>query len=225
VQKLNILLTIVLVFIGALGFGGLSHLELGVANYQPIPGANKNRYRVLEQTLADLIEEYGSAGTIYLNDIDYKGLEDAARHAKNWLLDSGYSEIKIISLPGDYTEINLPQVKTAHLKNPGYTQLGIGPKHGPFAAYIIQRLEKIARLSESGLMIVSYYYQTNAPYIYNIPKYIQNSVFVETDRISPYYYYTTNGSDPMVVYDNNLPTYAPKTFYLKSIYMCQDILM
>ena len=61
------------------------HLELGVANYGPANGTSSNRFKVMDETLSDLVARYGSFGTIYLNDINPEGLNLSVEHANAWL--------------------------------------------------------------------------------------------------------------------------------------------
>lgn len=158
------------------------HLELGVANYGPKGHQTVDRFKVLDETLADLVAQYGKSGTIYLNDIDGGGLELAVSHAKDWLSERGLQDISIKPLPGDYTKIPLPSVKSAHLSNPGQMQVPMAkrPEHENEA--IVFHLERIASHSESGLRISSYYRHPLPDHMGLLGKLARSSVFLETGQ-------------------------------------------
>lgn len=135
----------------------ISHLEVGGANLSTLPRLPYSQFRVLENEFGRLIKIYGTNGVIYLNDSDRKGLAQVVAFAKRWMLDQGYPEIKIIPLLGDYNKIELPEVTTASLNNPGLPQLTermnvlIGPA-------LVPGLERIAKHSRTGLRISSQFY-------------------------------------------------------------------
>lgn len=134
--------------------GEISHLELGAANYEMAYGHHPKRFLVLELTAVDLIKTYGSEGVIYLNDFHEDSLEMAAEHLRSWLIQKGYQNIKVKTLPGDYHFIDIPYVKSAHLSNPDARQFPTC-EHPEVNQLITDRLELIANRSESGLRITT----------------------------------------------------------------------
>jgi hypothetical protein len=187
--------------------GKIRHLEIGAANYSAKGGNAKERFLILEKTAKNLIASYGAIGTIYLNDIDESGLEMAKTHLSAHLLNRGYSKIDVVAILGDYTEIDLPFIKTAHMKNPDYTQLPTGPDkdiNSTTNKKVLSALDKIALKSETGLFITSEYEILLRPE--NWP--LRNSDFVPTGRIG-LAYYAANHKDGDGYMD------APKEYHIK----------
>ncbi|MEK7070214.1 MAG: hypothetical protein AAB966_00230 [Patescibacteria group bacterium] len=181
------------------------HLELGAANHTSVYN-NKDspiRFSVLDKTLQDITETYGSKGTIFLNDVDPDGLKLAVLFAKSWVTDRGYSRIKIIPILGDYTKVDLPNVKSLHLTNPFWTQLP-NKKYPEKIKSTTESLERIAALSESGLVITTYF--TNE--MIHLKQFISPTSTLKNAKKNGYRYYFPGGQDP---------GYAdPKVFVLKS---------
>jgi hypothetical protein len=188
----------------------IKHLELGAANYGHSAYSSK-RFLVLEQTLRDLVEQYGPHGKIYLNDINEYGLGLAVEFTRIWLKKNGYYDISVIALPGDYTLLNLPLVTSAHLTNPEWSQLP-NPKNGPAANQrIVKNLERIASASTTGLMITTYYFGA----IQMAAEFLQHSSVERTGRTGHYYYFP-DGSDPRTTFSGSWNTeFQPKVFILK----------
>lgn len=139
--------------------GGWSHLELGAANYGATPPKTREKglqgpihedqYKVLYETVESFVSSRGSKGTVYLNDLDAPNVHFAATKLRAYLEARGLKRVQVVELPGDFTKIDLPKVQTAHLKN---------PEKGLFYVDNISRsLQRIADVSESGLMIQTYF--------------------------------------------------------------------
>lgn len=156
-----------LVFLGVFHFSdaAIRHLELGAANYSPRLGSSPEKFRYLEEVVADLVEVFGPSGVIYLNDMDEDGLELASSHLSAWLQARGLTKIEVRSLAGNYFEIDFEPVTTANLSNPGINQLlGFMPTDAMSPARRKEKfqknrdsLERLASVSETGLTIISYY--------------------------------------------------------------------
>jgi len=121
----------------------ISHLELGAANYSAEEGNDPKRFLTLERTTRKLIRMFGREGIIYLNDIDPSGLTLCAEHMRNWLQERGYENVRIVELPGNYTQIELPKVKTALLNHPDTSQINR------------RDLRRVAEFSETGLTVIT----------------------------------------------------------------------
>ena len=137
----------------------ISHLELGVANIVPgyVGTAPDQRFLILRRVGRDLINRYGKTGVIYLNDVDRRGLAQAAAYMREWLDSVDAREVEVFTLPGDYGRIALPPVTTINLNNPSHEQLPRSPSEDRDVE-IARRLEKIARHSRTGLRINTYFY-------------------------------------------------------------------
>ncbi len=159
------------------------HLELGAANYSASYSNSSKIFSVLEKTLQNMTEKYGNKGTIFINDIDSEGLKLAVVFAESWVAERGYS-IKIVPIPGDYTQIDLPHVKTLHLTNPTWNQLP-NQKYPEERKATAESLEKIAALSETGLIITTYF-QKEMEYL---DKVISPASTLKNTRKNGYHYY------------------------------------
>lgn len=206
------LLALLGLLISLTALANIKHLELGAANYGPDQGVSPNRYKVLDETLADLINEYGTQGTIYLNDIDSVGLDMAAGHVEEWLRARGLTHIEVKLLPGDYTRIKLPQVKSLHLSNPGNDQIPTPEKSEQRNQELVEAFERIAAHSETGMRISSFYYWPHHNYISVLMSLVKDSVFIATGE-KGYMYYTPDGTDRIL--GGNTPPES-KTFILIS---------
>lgn len=165
----------------------IMHLEIGAANYSADSGTSRERFLILEDTAEKLIEEFGPSGTIYLNDIDESGLDFAKAHLDSWLFEEGYTEINVEVIVGDYTKTDFPRVKTAHMKNPDYTQLPTGIDKNIASLEnreVLDALERLALNSEGGLIITSEYNTIMSPE--NWP--LSNSNFKKTGKLGFAYY-------------------------------------
>ncbi len=147
------------------------HLELGVANYSPSDDDDINaKFKILIDTVESLIDDYGAEGTIYINDYILDGLNEAAEYLKKYLNDRGEHKIEVITLFGDYNEIEFPFVRTAHLKNPGFRQLPNMDSDITSNELKLNTLKKISEKSESGLQLTSYFYTEG----WDVMSYIQS---------------------------------------------------
>lgn len=160
------------------------HLELAAGNYAPpllMPAWSegaKLRLQVLEYVLDELIHRHGKEGVIYLNDVNIRSLRVAGRRLRFMLMRRGLWKIKVRLLHGDFNLITIPQVKTMNLMNP---EVGMLPTlgHSPnkpaqivhaaithrsnpksqreFNLAVTEDLYRLARHSETGLFINSYF--------------------------------------------------------------------
>ncbi len=133
------------------------HLELGAGNYGGTDGSPEVRFEILRLTAQDLIRKYGTEGTIYLNDYFPESAEAATQYLRGWLKEQGHTKIEVISLPGDYRQLDLPQVTTLHLANPGMGQLPSIHGNASDNAKISAELTALATHSRTGLKITSYF--------------------------------------------------------------------
>jgi len=155
--------SLILIFcslISAIGNAELLHLELGVANNDEalLSENGPGRFRYLEWSIQKRINLFGSKGTIYLNDEHTEGLSLAVIHLRQWLATKKYSDVKVVELPGDYTGIPLPIVKSANLGNPGTLQIPSDSRYFQTPEErikIIQDLIRISAVSETGLTITT----------------------------------------------------------------------
>lgn len=161
-------------------FAQILHLELGAANYAAVDLSREEenrRFEALRLTVRQLASEYGATGTIYLNDKDETGLAFAANHLRAWLRDLRWNSIKVVTLPGNYNSIELPEVKTLSMNNPDRTQVlwqndrgvyGSDPSLVPLPGQtltttrdyndeIARQLLRLAARSATGLRINTYY--------------------------------------------------------------------
>jgi hypothetical protein len=202
----------------------ISHLELGAANYGAEYGEGAKRFEILEHTVLDLIKNYGPRGVIYLNDIDRSGLNLAVDHLAKWLTEKGLVDISIVSLLGDYSRIRLPEVKSAHLSNPGADQLP-SAWAGIFNHHIVRDLERVALQSETGLKITSYFTEGDQAYVPRIADYAQVTVLKKISS-SGYEYHLPNGEDWRTYYDESRSINASHTstfLLISKLQACRDL--
>lgn len=176
----------------------ISHLELGAANYYADSGDHPDRFKILELTVQDLIAKYGESGTIYLNDIIPEGLMLACGHLREWLELHRYSKIQVIPLVGNYFEIDLPIVKTAHLSNPDFDQLPVFDRFSvidaaKLNARMTRRLEEISDLSETGLTITTYMHHHRENPIAKLSRQLSHDFLMLQTRSNGYPYFFSNG--------------------------------
>jgi hypothetical protein len=89
-----------------------------------VPG---NQYRVLFDTLDELVKQHGSDdGVFHVNDLFAEYADYAVEKLKRYAVEKGYNRLVIESIHGDYTRIDpketlkayhLQRYDTAHLKN------------------------------------------------------------------------------------------------------------
>ncbi len=105
-----------------------SHIEYGAANAvsgstRPSPYASKaernRRYKHLYDQLDALVTRNGpfSTGTFYVNDLDPEETGRAANLLYLRAKEKGFN-VRVISLPGNYFQMDLPITDTAALRNP-----------------------------------------------------------------------------------------------------------
>lgn len=154
------ILIITIAFLVSSGYslGDVNHLELGAANYGADAGNHILRYDFLKRTIQDVINRDGPRGVIYLNDIVEDGLELAQNTLVEWLRQKGYSNIRVTSILGDYNEIDIPYVHSAHLGNPGHDQLPNKSGNESSNRRIIDGLKRLAIHSDTGLTITSFFH-------------------------------------------------------------------
>ncbi len=169
---------------------GILHLEIGAANYEAKKGNAKERFWVLDHELEKLVAEYGPRGKVYLNDIQTDGLKLAVAHAKKWLKQRGYTEITVLELPGDYTKIKVPFVKSASMNHPGWEQLADPLQQ----TKIVQSLRRLARYSETGLKINTYFYDAKNPAMQTLIKSLPRTIQLEDTKTFGHEYHKPDGS-------------------------------
>ena len=216
-------ITVQVLFYGLSAGAQISHLELGAANYGSEYGTSEKQFLVLEQTFKDLIKKFGPTGVIYLNDLSDTDLKVVHEWTLKWLTDNNYLGIKIVDLPGNYNEVDVPMVKTAHLTNPELIQL-VGKWNYALdeKSQLVSKLEKIAEHSETGLAITTYFYSKENPGIWDIPRFLKNSLLMPTGK-KGYYYYYGNGDDPKNVH-RDLETSEPLIFLILPRNICTTLL-
>ena len=127
----------------------------------------------------------------------------ALSFADEWAAENSYSQIKFIPLLGDYTQIPLPKVKSLHLTNPTWMQLPNWDQYSQ-RKETAKILERISSLSETGLVITTYFLKE----MDFLKEEISSEFKLTNTRKNGYRYYFADGSDPG--YKN------PKIFILKS---------
>lgn len=221
----------VFIWVASAAEAQILHLELGAANYEADAGDHPTRFLVLEQTVTDLIQKYGNSGTIYLSDAHEDGLELAGKHLEKWLQTQGQSQIKVILLPGNYLDMELPHVKTTHLTNPDADQL---PTHDiqEINDYIIKNLQKIAENSETGLLITTYFTEKPFDHIWTLPDFLGEGYELKEVKSSGYIYHFPTGQtlDDLKSEGNRMAmdfvSSESRSFVLKKISKaCQEALM
>lgn len=136
-------------------WAGWSHIEYGAANY----GATRQledrkftpgplQHSLLVKFLREKVAREGTEGVFYVNDLEAAAVHGAAETLRAEAETQGWSQLKIIEYPGDYTQIPLPETTTARNSHPH----GSFFKEGP-------TLEKMIRRSKTGLEIVTHYYR------------------------------------------------------------------
>ena len=164
---------------GPLAQAQILHLELGAANYSSEYGQAEERFAVLEYRMEKLIARYGASGTIYLNDVNGEGLQEAVAHSQQWLSDHGYNEIKVIPIEGNYERRaifeDLPKVTTATLANPQHEQLpsGTSPVSIGFNRRVTLGLLHLAAQSATGLEIHTHFHHNRNNFIGRLAEFIQ----------------------------------------------------
>lgn len=85
------------------------------------------QYRVLFDTLEELIQHHGPEGVFHINDLVPEYTFFAVERLREYAQEKGYTQIIVEAVPGDYANINPRQTlsaygaslyDTAHLKNP-----------------------------------------------------------------------------------------------------------
>jgi hypothetical protein len=204
----------------------INDIEFGVANYSLGYGNSEHRFDFLIQSVADLIKKDGDDGIIYLNDIEVDGLEFAYKTLSQWLKTNGYFNIKLIMLPGDYTKINLPLVRSAHLGNPSWMQLPSNSVYEYRSIEITAGLLRLAAHSETGLKITSYYNEGRYDHIHSLREFVKKSQkgeFIESQEAG-HPYLLQDGTSPLEHADftkMNI-SFVTKVYILKSNEPAQD---
>lgn len=193
------------------------HLELGAGNYGKTGGHNKRnmeqkfdpniQYKVLFETLDQLIERYGPAGVFQINDIEQAYMEYAVHKLQEYAEIQGYDRLVIEGCPGDYFTINfMPYLNkygrykydSLHLKNPEGTIYRGHKKNA--AAFVKNRqeardkLQKVANYSKEGLYFFTLYHGNFFPEVEKQEFAEQGIFYHETDQWEAVDYYHPNGN-------------------------------
>lgn len=140
-----------------------THIELGAANYAEDPGrdpsyrrkneCHKDQYKLLFDTIDELIQKKGKEGIFYVNDLREKDVGFTIYQLEQYIMQQcPDAKIELKPLIGNFFYIDLPKVDSIHLKNPEYDffeALDDQEKR--------ERLAYFANCSKEGLTFVTYY--------------------------------------------------------------------
>lgn len=130
-----------------------THVEWGAANYGSalqdredrfVP--SKEQHERLFSFLQSHIQAHGTAGVLYLNDLEPGPVAEVAAAVRTYLKEHGYDQIKVIEYPGDYTKVPVPESDTARISHPQssfFNEPGL--------------LNRLSARSVSGLEVLTHY--------------------------------------------------------------------
>lgn len=165
------------------------------------------QYLVLFQTLDKLVNKYGPKGIFHVNDLYDSYAAYAAYYLTKYAYAQGYSEIKIETIPGDYTKI-LPQKSLAQYNKTFYDSLDLKNIEESFFNYGMDgekmlysnesrehariKLQKLANFSWKGL---NFFPLFNGNYIPKEEKeeYIEKGIFYTPSQEEPVPYIFPEG--------------------------------
>ncbi|MBI3557702.1 MAG: hypothetical protein HY074_15685 [Deltaproteobacteria bacterium] len=137
---------------GAGNYGGTSLIaDSGIRNLRK---RHPDQFRALFDQLDALVAAKGPRGVFFVNDVIAEHALYAVVKLAAYAQARQYTQVEIRSLPGDFTQIALPTVNTAHLRNPEPNFLINSPA---------EALQRLANSSEGGLDVTSYV----APRVWN----------------------------------------------------------
>lgn len=161
----------------SLAVPGINHIEYGAANYSgKFSGNPDHQFASLRLSISELLRSHAPHGRIFVNDLLDDGAREASGYVKFYLEKEGIpvvvrnleirdlaeprmplDRIEIIPLAGDLTKIDLPNTRTAMLRNPEPHLLLSLVRTGTGGSKLNEKILRLVRASESGLQIVSYH--------------------------------------------------------------------
>ncbi len=197
-------------------FDGWLHLELGAGNYGEKGDPQDHRttrpfdpfvqYRVLFNTVDQLIERYGPSGIIVLNDSNIHSLRYAAEQLRLYNEIRGYDRIEIDTIRGNYFNLNPKNLlesysrktfDTIHLKNPDQNFFGVTARRPLLGeksrAKTREDLQKIANFGTEGLYLFILEEEDYIP-VEERTDFMEKEIFYEkTDSWEPVEYHYPTG--------------------------------
>lgn len=184
------------------------HVELGAGNYglnhpeaardPNLKGGSPDQYRVLEETLDDLVKAHGKSVVFYVNDRDAAAADYAALTLDEYRKRQGYDQVKIKTWVADFLTDDPPLAGSIHLKNPDSDMVS--------GSALRARVSAIANRSRTGLEITSSYHEALHHLREQYPK--LNANFLGDGK--PYYYPTGVRSNRSTLILRIPPAEAPQ---------------
>lgn len=184
----------------------IDELEVkGKGDYKP-----EDQYRVLFQTLDQLVDRHGPKGVFHVNDLYEEYASFAVDKLKKYAEQKGYSSVIIDSVPGDYQNINSRKTlskygrkkyDSLHLKNPEislyYEEMDGDTLRASDQARQSTRsmLKKLAALSTKGLFLFILYNPNFIP-PEEQKEFVEKGIFYQpTEEWKPVPYIFPEGDD------------------------------
>lgn len=159
------------------------------------------QYRVLFDTLDELIQRHGPNGVFHINDLVPEYAFFAVERLREYAQEKGYTQIIVEAVPGDYANIDPRQTlsrygadlyNTAHLKNPEvsffhHSMDGDALHHSSSSIYEARAcLQKLADLAHEGLQFTVILNPNFVPYEEVLAMFQQGFYEASTAKAYPY---------------------------------------